>query len=462
MGRIPFAFSEEFYDFIDRRQEPATIQLEIRVSGSIDERRLSEALRAAAAVHPMMQVTKAAGRRLFRPAQWELSEPDRDELVRSRECADERALAALRAELCSRPIDLTHAPALRVVIARRPGGDSLLFSISHMVTDGIGALRFIRSAARAYTGQPDRVPAIDPLAARDLKRQFGAVLATRRRDGRRPRPTLGRRSYIAVDGADGQPGYGLVQSPLSPERTARLDARRFGATVTLNDLLIASIHLAIAAWNAEHDRPCRVLGLIAPVNMRPAEWREEVIANLVMVGHVVSTPQLRSDPQLLVDAVATQMQRIKSGEEFAATLGMPAWVRTMLLAYFLARGKRKPGVAAVVSNLGRIDEVPYFGLEAGEVTELWFSAPSPMPTGLAIGAITIGGHLHITMRYRRALFSEAAAERFYGLVLDNLLTLGGDANFQAEARSGAGTASVGATATHRAKIARLVAAPKAR
>lgn len=76
---------------------------------------------------------------------------------------------------------------------------------------------------------------------------------------------------------------------------------------------------------------------------------------------------------------------------------------------------------ALLSNLGQIDEPPSFGPDAGDTTEMWFSAPCRMPLGLSIGTITTGGRMHIAYRYRHPQFDAGAAARFadrYAAALD--------------------------------------------
>src|SRR3954451_19390735 len=57
---------------LDHPDEPPTMQFELRVSGSLDEGRLAEAVAAAVAVHPMTQARLVARRFLLRPPLWEV------------------------------------------------------------------------------------------------------------------------------------------------------------------------------------------------------------------------------------------------------------------------------------------------------------------------------------------------------------------------------------------------------
>ena len=57
---------------------------------------------------------------------------------------------------------------------------------------------------------------------------------------------------------------------------------------------------------------------------------------------------------------------------------------------------------------------------------LWFYGPAPMPRGLAVGAVTVAGRLHLCVHYRLALLDSGAAADFtaaYGQALAGLAAL---------------------------------------
>jgi NRPS condensation-like uncharacterized protein len=71
--------------------------------------------------------------------------------------------------------------------------------------------------------------------------------------------------------------------------------------------------------------------------------------------------------------------------------------------------------SAVLSNLGRIPDPPWFdGSDpaAEPSPELWFSPPCSMPIGVGVGVATVGGALHLTVRYGFAQFDRGAANDF--------------------------------------------------
>jgi hypothetical protein len=76
---------------------------------------------------------------------------------------------------------------------------------------------------------------------------------------------------------------------------------------------------------------------------------------------------------------------------------------------------------ASLSNLEVLDDWPSLGDGAGTVEAVWFSPPGRMPLGAALGAATVGGRLHVTMRYTHAQFDRAAAHAFAEVYRDVLL-----------------------------------------
>ena len=99
---------------------------------------------------------------------------------------------------------------------------------------------------------------------------------------------------------------------------------------------------------------------------------------------------------------------------------MPVWAKHAVAPLVWFSGDRLVDTA-LLSNLGKIDEPPAFGPDAGDTTEMWFTAPCRMPLGLSIGTVTTAGRMHIAYRYRHPQFDAGAAARFadrYAAALD--------------------------------------------
>jgi NRPS condensation-like uncharacterized protein len=427
--RIPFGLIDEAVHLLDTEAAPWSIQLEARVEGRLDENGLRAAFTQALSRHPMARVRKAASRRTLHQDDWEIPDvPDLDPF-RVVDCPDDAALAAARAELQSRPVPLAESPPLRARLARHPGGDVLMLNVNHAAMDGFGALRVLQSVARAYTEEPDPAPKLDFQEARDLPlRLTGAEASTRARRYlallEKLRDLVAPPARVVADGAGTEAGYSFHHVTLPPSQTqALVDLEHDG---TVNDLLLAALHLAIAEWNAAHGKPCGRIGVLVPSNLRPSQWKEDMVGNFSLPARVSTNRASRRSRQAALKALTTQTRRKKKagmGTALIEVLGhsrlFPLWAKQATVALLPVTGNRLVDTA-MLSNLGNVADPPSFGPDAGATVEIWFSPPARMPLGLAIGVVTLGGQLHLSFRYRRRLFGAAAARSFAGRYLSEL------------------------------------------
>ena len=416
----PFNEVDEAFLHLSRPDEPDSIQLEVRAPGPLDEGTLRAAVAHALRLHPMARARQAPWMPLRLQYTWEIPESPSVEPLSVVECPDDEALDRARMELQGRSISLVESPPLRLRLARHPGGDVVMLHARHAATDGVGALRFLRSVVRAYAGQPDSLPPVEPLSVRDLRQQLAArsyqeqltrwdALVRAQAEAWWAPP-----ARVAPDGARAAPGYGFVH--LDAGEASRLDWRR-QVGGTLNDLLLAALHRAIDRWNQVHGQPAHRISTYVPVNLRPAAWRWEIMANLSLSATVSSLPEDRRDMGSLVECIAGQTRRIKETGEAAALVELlgpaplaPLFVKQALPGLMGLAGERFLPTA-VLSNLVDLHESFSFG-EGAEATGLWWSPPGRMPMGLAVGAASHRGALHLVVRYRHALMGAAAARAF--------------------------------------------------
>ena len=114
-----------------------------------------------------------------------------------------------------------------------------------------------------------------------------------------------------------------------------------------------------------------------PVNQRPPAWRGEVLANLVLPGRVESRPAERASPRELLAAVVAQTTHIKTHGVSGTTDPVPRRTPVLLrrlLPHLIDAASDRMADTAVLSNLGRVENPPWFGAKG---TGLWFSPPSP-------------------------------------------------------------------------------------
>jgi len=296
-----------------------------------------------------------------------------------------------------------------------------MLNANHAAMDGFGALRLLQSVARFYVGEPDPAPGPSTLEARQYPDRLAAggfLTRVRRRLAlaEKLRDVVTPPARVAIDGATGEAGYGFHHVSLTPARTQALVGLDHAGTV--NDVLVSALHLAIAGWNADHGEACGRIGVLIPANLRPQQWRHDVVGNFSLPARVSTTPHDRRSADAALRAVTAQTGRKKkSGMGTALVVGLggarklPLWAKQALVALMPLTGNRLVDTA-MLSNMGHLPELPSFGAEAGGTLDVWFSPPGRMPLGLTIGAVTVASRLHLSFRYRLRLFDNEAARRF--------------------------------------------------
>lgn len=431
---VPFNMVDEVVHLLDRDTDPWSVQLEVRVDGRLDEQRLRTAIHGALRRHPMARARKTVSRRSRNRDYWEIPAELDVEPLSTVECPDEAALSAARAELQNRSVPLSESPPLRVWLARTPDGDVVMLNVNHAATDGFGAVRILQSVGRAYAAEADALPEFDFLAERSLTGQLlgdGISARVRRRLAlaERLRDLVAPPARLASAGGLHEPGYGFRHVRLDAQETKSLAELDHAGTV--NDVLLAALHLAVGAWNECHERPCRRVSVLVPANLRPPRWRQEMVGNFSLPARVATNRTQRANPGRALAAVTAQTNRKKRsgvGTAFLEVLSrswlLPLGAKQALVDLIDLLGDRFVDTA-ILSNLGNLEEPPSFGPEPGEVAELWFSAPARMPLGLSVGAVTVAGQLHLAFRYRRAQFDDDAARRFVDCYLTQLRRVAG-------------------------------------
>jgi NRPS condensation-like uncharacterized protein len=423
---------DELFLHLDHREEPWVVHFEVRVGGRFDADRLAAAVSAAVAQHPIARARLASWRDADLGYRWEIADT-LDAPLTIVDCADEAELVATRERLYGVSPSLAVAPPFIVVLARAAAGDVLMLNLHHAAGDGMGAARLMLSILRAYAGADDPLPAVDPLRVRDVYALAGASSPEerllRKRGAWRQAADWrdGPPARVALDGGADRPGYGFELLALSAEETRVLGVRRTADT-TLNDVLLGGLALAIETWNAQHHQPAQRIALTMPVNLRPAEWRTEVLANLVSYTTVSVAPGQCGDLESALDAAGKQTRLIKRDglagsvvDQLQRLSVLPIAIKRKLPDLIPLTGNVVVDTASL-SNLGALEAFPSLGDDAGEVEAVWFSPPNRMPLGASFGAATLDGRLHLTLRYRYSQFDGEAAAAFARLYRETLLT----------------------------------------
>jgi NRPS condensation-like uncharacterized protein len=412
---------DELYLHLDREEEPWSVHLEIRVEGHVDGQRLDAAVREAALRHPIARARLGRSRFTDVRYDWEIADELEDVELAEVDCATAGEVDVAREELLSRTPSLDTPGPFSLLLAHEPDGDRIVLNLRHAAGDGLAALRLMGSISRAYGGEADPLPPEDPLEVRDIGSLAGVGSVKERiARGRAMLDYLGRGlsapARIARDTDGDSPGYGFERVAFEPDEVRRVVERRTGGA-TVNDVLLGALAVAVRRWNEEHGESTGAVYLMMPINLRPPEWKFEVVGNF---ASYVSVRVGGSDHETLeaaVESAAASTSRIKEGgvaglivELVDPPTLLPTGLKRRMQDLIPLTGNIVVDTA-VLSNLGRIDEVPHLG-DAGAVREVWFSPPGRMPLGASLGAVTLAGRLFLTLRYRHALFHRDAASRF--------------------------------------------------
>ncbi len=415
-GLRPFGVVDELNCYFDAPAEPNNVHVESWLPGHLDPGRLRDAVAAALAAEPRAGVRRARGGWWRRGFSWEFPPRADEDPVATVAWETESDLDKSRERFMAAAPPLDRSPPFRLLLARGPGRDSLILNAHHAAFDGRSCLRLLSLIAEHYDAGTETPQPLPDGALPELVPGGAASTGT---PGQARHPVR-RNSRIAPRHADGHrtrraPGYGfaLLGWPGVPAVPA---AEPGEPRVTVNDLLIAALIQAIGEWNASAGRaPGRVL-ISMPVDDRPP-GRGDEIGNLSRLCTVTADPSQAG----LLAAVAAQTGPAKRQPgppvgpalTAAARAPLPTSVKRSVVRLAVRTLGRVQCDTSLLSNLGVVSEMPWFGSLAPE--RMWFSTTAHMPRGLSVGAITAGGRLQVCLRYRHALFDFAAARDFTAL-----------------------------------------------
>lgn len=396
---------------LDRGPEACTVHCEVRVRGRLDGERLAAAAQAANDRHPMARARLAEHRRCDARYFWEV--PSRADRVPLQivHCPDEASLADARSQLLSRRVDLRFSPPYALMLAHRPGGDTLIMNFNHVAADGISSHRLMTSICRAYAGVEDPVPDMDPIGFRAQRHDppsssaKGRTARIRRLAARISVGVDERPAVVSAPRTDfATVGFCFHLLRLGPNESGEALAHRL-PSVSVNDLLLAATAVAVRRFNDERGVSPSHISIVMPVNLRPFDWRHEFISNIVALPQVSILPRNQTDLTSAQLAVAERTAILKQQHGPGSTVAVngasrvfPVGVRRLTARAISGLTSERAPDTAVVSNLGVLETSLNFGGDAGPATELWFSPPGPRPLGLGIGVATLNSEMFVTIR----------------------------------------------------------------
>ncbi|MFW5963761.1 MAG: hypothetical protein ACOCQM_02760 [Natronomonas sp.] len=421
MRRVPFTRLQEAVFHIERAYTPLNIQVEAATTARLDGRRLATAASRACEAYPIVKGRRRRDDSGPTDYTWVIPDGPADVPVETVD-SDDADFGELRGRFYGQRFDLQTDSPLRLLVVRgggTDGGDRLCVCASHVSMDGVGVFRVLYALLVAYRGD-DPTPHPIEKSPREMIR---TIRPTEPRRRLRSLASAARRADYLFDpparlssGDSGSVEWRFAHRHVGSDLTGRLVGGGPEES-TVNDLLLAALHLAIDRWTADgHDGPEKI-GLMMPVNARPGDRFYDGVGLYTLFDSVTTEASHRRDVARTVSRVTDQTRHTKRSDRplgylewwHLASASLPLSVRKRLPRLLEGPGERLLDTA-VLSNLGRIPSLP--ALPEGTFEQLWFTPPCWPPTPVSIGATTVGERLHLGFRYIRSGFDAAAAESF--------------------------------------------------
>jgi NRPS condensation-like uncharacterized protein len=449
LALVPF----EYYMLADDRpSHPMTFFYRLRFTGELDRTFLASALNVALARHPLLgAVVRPEGKRKL---VWAVAEglPNAPQWSSSATESRERICPFL---------DVRRENGLRIWVDQQERQTLMTLQFHHACCDGLGAFRFLDDLFVAYAqaaGEPTVKDALRRLEPDQLRHrgEFGLTLwKYLKRFHKELVGVSGIRKFfrhaptpLGLNGAN--PAEELLPSPFPTSVTKVLDGDELErlrlvaktAGVTVNDLFIRDLFLAIGRWLSRHQQgdPRRWLRLSIPMNMRTVADRRLPAANVVAM--VFLDRQLRefADSQQLLAGVHDEMQLIKRldlGLTFANSLrlfsALPGGIELMVPT-------NKCQATMVLTNLGAPLDKSSLPTRDGRLVVgkailegIEILAPIRPYSNAAIALFEYADKLGITLHYdSRRITPDQARDLLNGYVRQVQDTLGATINVSAK------------------------------
>jgi hypothetical protein len=425
---LPLSPFEVYMVVDDRPQYRMTFIMQLDFTGHADAAALEASLPQALARHPLLtaQLDQST-----RPWRWHQGEPTTTLTVLPLEQDVDHFAGA--------PIDLVSGRGTRFWLKTVPGGAQLVGEFHHACADGIGALQFYGDWLAAYAAIVNAVaPAWTQLAPERLQT---------RGEARWPPPPHPISFWQAARGTLVEAGRWLTRYPAviaAPKKPRPLTNSSFGGllshtfdaqqtralrnaareqNVTLNDLLLRDLFVAIERWNHAQDASGGGwLQINMPTSLRRGDDDEMPAANVIGYAFLARRAVDCADEKALLQGLAHDTKAIRvwglgnlflNGLHNAMRLpGMMNWFarpgRCMATAVFSNLGDPQRRMSA---RLPRTDG----RLTAGELVLQRVIAAPPIRQGTraAFLASTCGSELTLCASVDRKAFSgDQASELF--------------------------------------------------
>jgi NRPS condensation-like uncharacterized protein len=432
--------------------DPMVLHYVLTLAGAVDPAALRSALATVMLRHPVLRSTIRTG--LLHQCREVQDIRSRDVLTlcglagaQTERGTDPEQINALYerrlSEWMNRPLDPSREWPCRVLLLGRTLQDfSLVFTVHHSATDGLGAFRFIEEVIQEYNGTADNsTPSACCLT--DEKGDELVALARASRPGishfyLKIVASLFHRFLIAPLSPNTRvcrtrSGKGaeidFCQGTLTPYELKQIRSRSKASGVTVNDVLLAAGFRTIEQWNAVHGKPSRKISIMVPVDVGRAT-SFPINGNRVAFISVAAAQHERADHEALLRAVHQKTANmLRNGTAFSIVYAVylcccySPQIAKAVARFLLATRVYLDTI--LLTNLGAIQprgsastEVRNMGNAA--ITSIAVLAPVVSPMGMSLSADTYNDHLHVSLAYKTSHFSHAEARLLLSLFLHEM------------------------------------------
>ena len=361
---LPLAPFEHFMLADDCADHPMSFFIQMKFQGRFDPPQLKAALKAALAVHPLLNS------RIQGSAQDATSGIIWIESDSPPPTIDWNDAEIPIRFASGRWLDLRSETGIRLWLREAEETTTLMLQIHHCCCDGLGALSFIHTLLAAYhllhtSGSPSALAEMFDhrlLQDRDLscsswrrimKTAWHAISRISRFVKSQPVPLATPRALPSdISGGDPFPQFQTFTFDAADTEQIRVTAKRLG--VSLNDLLLRDLFLILDQWNRRHspDHRSRTIRVCMPVNLRRSTDHRMSAANVISLAFVDRAANQLADPIGLLGNLhveTEQTKRLRKSLAFVPALKLLG----MFPGRLHARMQRTPCLAsAALSNLG--------------------------------------------------------------------------------------------------------------
>ncbi len=359
---VPF----EYYMVTDERPGyPMTIPMRVDVRGTIDRDALHAALDETVNSHPLLKsvLQKVRGKGLS----WQLVD-------------DWQTPIEWNSGPSTLELDIRKQPGLRVWIRELDDGAEITILFHHACCDGIAVFHFFGDLLAAYArrtaldGQsvPREKPTKPELLTQrgvfpvELPEPVGLwtiIRETLRESYRwltRPATPL---AIPALDGAEDRAApttgdLGFVWAAISADEVQRYRELATSCGVTLNDMLIRDMFLAVDTWNEKFakGRPGRWLRVTMPTSVRQRCHRNMPVANGISYAFLTRTRDDCQDPATLLQGIRDETKFIRDWHVSLMFLNAIAIARR--IPFFVSLMLRNTRRCYSTTNLSYLGDFP--------------------------------------------------------------------------------------------------------